>query len=481
MMSRGRSISLTRYDALARLLSATNEAENRRAQVRALAFPKQLAFLDDSSRLKCALCTRRAGKSYGIGLDILLEHATYPGASSLYIGLTRETAKRVMWKDILGDLDSKLRWGLTPNKSELSYRSPNGAVTYFIGADADKGEMDKALGQKYRKVWIDEAASYTIDLVKLVYTKLWPAMRDYRGVICMLGTPGDYLKIGDDYHLFYAATTGRDSNAQWSRHFWSAADNPHMRAAYLEEIERVRQTNPRRTETPGFRQMELGEWVTDGSGYVYRYNEDRNVIAASEVPPLTSHVVAIDLGWHDATAFTVTGWRAHDPTLYVLRSWKKPEMTLTDVAAHIKELRKLYPTAQLVVDAAAKQSVMELAQRIGEPLHPTEKAGKEDQIRMMNSDLIEGKVRLVAGQCDDLVGEWQSLVWDERAVGRVEDQRCRNDAADSALYAWRYARPYVESGAAPKKQTEEERIAEWVNREAERVADPEGWEDDDGV
>ena len=51
--------------------------------------------LDDSPRVS-ALCTRRAGKSFGVGLKLLRAAYREPESTCLYLGLTRQTAKRIM-------------------------------------------------------------------------------------------------------------------------------------------------------------------------------------------------------------------------------------------------------------------------------------------------------------------------------------------------------------------------------------------------
>jgi len=92
--------------------------------------------------------------------------------SCLYIGLTRESAKRIkLW--------------IRLNESELSARFPNGSVIYLVGADSNEDERQKLLAQKFVLVVIDEAQAFTIDLRQLVYGVLKPAVADYRGTIAL--------------------------------------------------------------------------------------------------------------------------------------------------------------------------------------------------------------------------------------------------------------------------------------------------------
>jgi hypothetical protein len=88
--------------------------------------------------------------------------------SCLYIGLTRESAKRIMWKDILKDINRQRTLGIQFNESELSAKFPNGSVIYLVGADSNEDERQKLLGQKFVLVVIDEAQAFGIDLRQLV-------------------------------------------------------------------------------------------------------------------------------------------------------------------------------------------------------------------------------------------------------------------------------------------------------------------------
>ena len=209
-------------------------------------FAAQLAFITDPARMKVALCTRRSGKSYGAGLYLYKEAYETAGASCLYLALTRDSAKKIMWKDVLKAINRRLNLDARFNESELTATLPNESVIYILGVDSTEEEKKKLLGQKYKLVIIDEAASFSVDLNDLVYGVLKPAVADYRGTICLIGTPGN-VKRG----LFFELTQSQDpsSAGTWSRqgfsgHRWSTFDNPHMRRQWTEEIADLKASNP---------------------------------------------------------------------------------------------------------------------------------------------------------------------------------------------------------------------------------------------
>ena len=84
------------------------QASTRAPQFLDPAFPVQTAFISDPAKLKVALCTRRSGKSYGAGFYLYQQAYETPGASCLYIALTRDSAKKIMWKDVLKPINRKL-------------------------------------------------------------------------------------------------------------------------------------------------------------------------------------------------------------------------------------------------------------------------------------------------------------------------------------------------------------------------------------
>src|SRR5574343_1924212 len=83
-----------------------------------MTFPQQRALIEDPSRLKAACCTRRAGKTFGIGLYIWDVALKNPGCTILYLSLTRQSAKEIVMRDVLERLDRELGTGVHFNYSE---------------------------------------------------------------------------------------------------------------------------------------------------------------------------------------------------------------------------------------------------------------------------------------------------------------------------------------------------------------------------
>ncbi len=72
-------------------------------------FPQQKAFILDKSVQKALFCTRRSAKSFTAGLSLIYQAIHNPGCNCLFIGLTRDSAKLIIWKDILTVINDKSR------------------------------------------------------------------------------------------------------------------------------------------------------------------------------------------------------------------------------------------------------------------------------------------------------------------------------------------------------------------------------------
>jgi hypothetical protein len=441
-------------------------------------FPHQTALLLDEAALIACLCTRRAAKSFSAIKRLLRAMFKHPGCSCLFLGLTRETAKRVVWKDTLRILNRDMKLGGKFNKNELSFTLPNGSVLYILGVDADDSEKEKLLGQKYAEVAIDESASYSIDLHELIYGVLKPAVADYRGTIGMYGTPGN-LKNG----IFFNLTTGKNPSkperwigqtlhegvtfGNWSGHCWSTLQNPYMAEKWKQEIADLIRDNPLIEATPTFQQNYLGLWVIDESKLVYKYMPIRNDYNGT-LPAFGygqwHFVLAIDLGFTDATSFTVLAYHDNDRTLYGISSEKKPGLDLTAKCEHADSLKARWPIEQVVIDGSNKDAVEEMNNRHNLEAIAADKRDKFEFIDIMNDEYIQGRIKL-SPECQPLKDEYAKLVVDERKLmkrKREEHAGCENHCADGTLYGWRYTWQYlsVEKPPPPKRNSPEAIAAE---------------------
>lgn len=431
------------------------------------AFDAQRAFVLDPAPFKASFCTRRAAKSFSVGLEFINDSFDYPGAAYLFLATVRAQAKRDFWNDVLKAIDQQYALGMTFNESDLIARMPNGARFYVGGADASATEWRKMVGGKYRKVHIDEAQGFVhMPLETLVYETFKPAVADYRGTIGLSGTPGMLAK-----GLFFNVVRGAESG--WSVHKWKTADNPYMRDKIAAEIAELKLLKPGIEQTPFFRRNYLAEWVIEDASLVYRYVHGRN-----DFDKLPEHragdwhyVLGCDLGYTDATSFVVAAYHDFDPTLYVLEASKEAGMDVTAVATRAKALMRKYDFDALVIDNANKQAVEEMVKRHEIPWKPADKTGKADFIEVMNGEFIMGRVKL-GPEAQALKDEYSALIWDDKSAKKQEHPACENHCADGGLYAWRYTYQYLSTAprVPPKPGTPEYAQEQEEQMEAAAVA-----------
>lgn len=400
-------------------------------------FPQQEAFYKDPSRLKCLFCTRRAAKSFTLGLCAISEAVKFPGANILLIGLTRASAKGIFWKDILKVINKKHKLNAKFNSSELTMTFSNGSIIYVAGIDDNEDLMNAWLGRKYRFVGVDEGSVYTVNLRHFIYDILKPAMADERGTIALAGTSSNFVQ-----GLFFDVTNRKEQG--WSLHAWTAHDNPHVKVQWQEELDDIRTNRPLYMETPQYRQWFLNEWVIEQDKLVYKFNHERNLFADMPHPVNTkgwTFNLSVDLGWEDDNAFLLSGYHENDPNFYVIKLFKKKHMTFDAVESKIKEFMAdpKFPISMVIIDGANKQGVMTMNMRSNINFTLANKLGKSDHIEICNGDLIQGKIK-IHFSLRDLIDEMMSLVWktsgDKIVYPRKEHPSLPNHACDAFLYGW---------------------------------------------
>ena len=98
------------------------------------AFKLQSDFVSDTSRFLVAQCSRRGGKTNGLGLRYYNTLERHPNALCVYVALTRDSAKNIMWP-ILQELDDRYKIGMKFTDSDLTSTHPNGSKIKLFGAD----------------------------------------------------------------------------------------------------------------------------------------------------------------------------------------------------------------------------------------------------------------------------------------------------------------------------------------------------------
>ena len=399
-------------------------------------FDRQICFIEDPSKRKTAKCGRRAGKSHGAAAAYLIEEALkYPESLCVYIALSRKAARRILWP-ILKKFNRQYKIGASTNELELEMTFPNGSQIWLTGA-TDSSDIDKLRGNAYRIVIIDECASFGSFFHSLIEDVVEPALADYDGTLCLIGTPGAACA-----GFFYDATTGRMPG--WSNHEWTILDNPkfprwagkkNWRRLAEQWLRGMREVKAWPESYPTFQREWLAQWIHDETWLVYRYAPDRNTYESIPIGKDWIRVLGVDLGLDDASAFVVLAYLPTDRTVYLIDDFSKSGMSIDEIAGKIKFFQQKYHCLRIVMDTAGlgKSIAFEIRKRYSLAIEPAEKKEKLAYIELLNSDLLLGRFKVHGDS------EWASeatiLQWDEDR--KKEDVRFKNHVTDAALYAWR--------------------------------------------
>jgi hypothetical protein len=473
---------------------AGRDAQRIRAYVDTIlrqANPVQRRLILDPAKRIVALTPRRVGKTTAVRGRLVRRSLMQRGANCLYIGMTRQSAEELLWNP-LKELNDELALGARFNNSALRMVIPSlGSEITLNGAD-NQADIDKYRGQKFDEVWIDESKSFKPKLLdELLKQVIGPALMDRRGTLGMIGTPGHILS-----GPFYEATRSGSAISKpwneigpadrnfWSLHSWTLRDNtalPHLWDEALGIKEREGWTD----ENPIWRREYLGQWVADDADRVYKFREytDDGLPWNVWEPEATDanpfglpgdhwwrFVYGVDLGSKDPFALQVLAYSDTCPTLYHVYEYSQKGLTVTQVGELLTDLisKTGYPEA-IVADLAGNGGMIiaELNERFGLSVEAAEKKNKPDSIELTNSDLIDGRLKLLKGSL--ITQQMMDLQWDE--TGMKENKAQRNDCCDAFIYARRRALHHFYQADAPAKKPQAAQVDDEFDRlERERVA-----------
>jgi hypothetical protein len=130
--------------------------------------------------------------------------------------------------------------------------------------------------------------------------------------------------------------------------------------------------------------------------------------------------------------------------LHFIHAEKYSHLAISQIADRCRQLEKRFKSFDVrVADTGGlgKTIVESLSRDFGIYLEAARKQDKHDHIRLMNSDLLSGRVKVDPKSC--LAEEWRLLQWTHKDDRKREDPGCANHAADAALYTWRHAHHHL--------------------------------------
>jgi hypothetical protein len=395
-------------------------------------FQLQWDFIRDPAKLKTLLCGRQAGKSTTAASYLLLEMHEHPDIRVSYIGLTRKSAKNVIWGD-LKKLNREHKLGLRFNNTELTVTGPNNSECYLFGAN-DEGVSETIRGMRFKLVLIDEVASFRSHLNYLIDEVLVPTLIKEQGTLGLIGTPSAACS-----GPFFDSTL---PGSPYSKHGWTMLENPYIEhgAKWLEDHRIAKGWS---TDNAVYQREWMGRWIKSDDSLCYHFDISRNgldILPQGKEP--FSYTLGVDIGYNDATAWVIGAWREYDSTFYITETFAKSRMTVDEIMEKTKFFIDKYKPYSVVMDSGGggKLVAESFTKRYQIAIKPAQKKDKKDFIEQMNADLFHQRIKVLKDN-KELIEQWDSVQWDESYTR--EDERFICDLADAALYTWRESIHYV--------------------------------------
>ena len=415
----------------------------------ACSFGPQRRAIESTAKRKVLRCGRRSGKTVGIAIKLLMAALEEPCVPVLYITLTRENAREIIWGD-LQRLNEEYQLGFVEHISRLEFVSPKGGVIQLRGAHTEK-EIAKYRGKKFKLVIIDEAQSFPDRVLKpLLQDVIGPTLTDYQGELWLAGTR-PALRGG---HFSRCYEKG-DLAAAWEPHSWTVLENERFPARMAgvdvqKILDDVCKENGWSQSHPTFQREYLDRDIEDPESLLFEYDKIRN--GYTNLPPGEwSFVLSLDLGYEDNMALACLGWRKHDAHVYLVDEWSDNHVDITDSACKLHQFVETYHPQSMVIDQGAlgKLVAVEMRRRHGLPLKPAEKSQKGAHIKLLNTELRKG---MLLAKTDSVFAEECALVRkDPKAAmdGKLQELTraaggFHGNMTDAVLYGWRECKAFFE-------------------------------------
>lgn len=454
-------------------------AQKRKSRFRVedYCFDKQIAFKRDPARFKVGVCTRRAGKTVECAADMIETANEFRDIVCVYITLSRKQAKKIIWKDLIKILDQKkIPYHLDNSDLSITLLDTN-SIIYVSGAK-DKSEIEKFRGLAIKLCYIDECQSFRSYIQEMIDEVIAPALFDYNGTLCLLGTPGP-VPVGYFYDCF--------KNPKWSAHSWSLFDNPYIKIKSGKSAQELLQEELERrgvtADDPKIRREFFAEWTVDDQSLIFKYNTALNDYASIQLDNDWQYVIGVDIGHDDADAIAVLGWHKHRKEVYLIEEDIMAKQDITTLADKVNSKVVQYKPLKVVMDTGGlgKKIAKEINRRYESMISPAEKARKFEYIELLNDAM---RTRHFFAKKESAFAQDCFLVEKDKDKSKIDkivvSDRYHSDICDAVLYGYRESLHWlsIEPAKQPKLnspewfQQQETQLIEQLERQRKGMQNP---------
>lgn len=404
-------------------------------------------WLDDDSPFKDKdgiICdgSVRAGKTVVMSLSFVMwSMYSFENENFGMAGKTIGSFRRNVFKPLQKMLKSR-GYTVKEHRTENMFTITKNGVTnyYYYFGGKDEGSQDLIQGITLAGLFCDEVALMPRSFV------------DQATARCSVEGSKWWFNCNPagPYHWFKTEFLDKMHEKNLFQIHFLMEDNPSLSKRVIDRYKRM-------YSGVFFKRFILGLWVL-AEGVIYdMFNEDDHVI--SEWPTdIYEYQITADYGTKNPTAFILQGisYNAQGERIYYnLKEYyydgrqqgiqKTDDQYYNDLVAFAKDAQGQFYTDRLIVDPSAASFITKVEQ---EGLFAVTPASNSvvDGIRSVASTLTEGR-HYVHKSCENLLREFSSYVWDEKAAQRGEDKPAKE--YDHALDAVRYGVYTNESQAQP--------------------------------
>lgn len=398
---------------------------------------QQLVLLDEKSRKKCIICSRRAGKTE-LNARALLYQSVKGKSISFYVNLTFGNAIAQCFQlvlDLAEEVDLSVK---KSSKSEGEIEFSNGSKIYFRG-NASIAEQEKYRGFKANLVIIDESQSQR-RLNVFIDEIIAPLLMDFEDSLLLLtGTPPRIPKT-----YFEKAYLGKE----FKSYNWSMADNP-----YIPNVEQVIQDlclqKGLTKDSPLIQREYLGQLSYDTEAQVFK-----GYSFFTEEPQdfLPTHIyIGNDYGWSANNAIIGVAANKETKQAYVYYEDVFNKATVTQIiesnqkaVALGRELLLKNPNTSIsnlgiYGDTSDTSTIYEMSQTYGLPAYQCYKHDKDLAIQQLSEMMRTGQLKIKENGF--LANEAEMTLYkrdeNDNLTSEVDDNVFHPDALMALLYASR--------------------------------------------
>ena len=409
--------------------------------------PKQREFLS----LDCLEALYGGAAAGGKSDALLMAALMYVDLSGYSALILRRTFKEL---DLTGAIMDRARsWlvgrpGVQWSEVDKRFTFPSGATLTF-GYCSSYADAQQYKSAEFQFIGIDELT----DWEERTYTFLFSRLRKLTGVAIPLRMRGA-TNPGGIGHEWVKARFVKNEAGKPTQPFVPARldDNEHAdRDSYLMSLSKL--------DDEQQRQYRDGEWILDPSGLQFAYLASRNSVLV--LPPRAGYQVTFSIDYGSAehtasSAFSALWWHPHDPSTYVERAWAEAALISSDFAARVIDYTTnvIEPAGATLFSIVSDEGALgqsfgrEMRKRHNLAARPAKKTDRLGNIKLFNSSLKDGSIKVVAGACDDLVAEFSTLRWNPARTACLPGQA--NHVTDSVRYGWRDSQAF-RATAAPSE------------------------------